>query len=234
MSKIKYVQLEADAFLTDIEFAMMDAQQRGVYVTILLYLYSNGGKCELDFEALKKISNCDDFENIWEKIKKKFQIKNNMIRHKRVTKELRKAKRFSQLQRTKGLASAKARRENTSRGSTAVRPRLNQEKESKVIEIEDKVITNSRVCSFSSSNSFRVKELHFNTALENLIRPITMSDKTCFRNVTRWASEQIAKGRFNDRIFGRILDYAKMARDAKKPAAAFMAILKKELDYRPP
>ncbi|MHC4754645.1 MAG: hypothetical protein ACYTBP_05825, partial [Planctomycetota bacterium] len=77
MTKIKYVQLEADAFLTDIEFAMMDAQQRGVYVTVLLYLYSNGGKCELDIEALKKISNCEDFENIWEKIKKKFQIKNN-------------------------------------------------------------------------------------------------------------------------------------------------------------
>ncbi|MHC4636862.1 MAG: hypothetical protein ACYTBV_05070 [Planctomycetota bacterium] len=180
MTKIKYVQLEADAFLTDIEFAMMDAQQRGVYVTVLLYLYSNGGKCELDIEALKKISNCEDFENIWEKIKKKFQIKNNIIKHKRVTKELRKARRFSQLQRKKGLASAKARRENTSRGSTTVRPRLNQEKEieGKEIEIEDKAITNSRESSYSSSNSFRVKELHFNTALENLIKPITISDST--------------------------------------------------------
>ncbi len=60
---------------------------------------------------------------------------------------------------------------------------------------------------------------------------MSRSDRTCFRNVTNWLVEGCATGKFNTEIFERVLDYAKQARQGKKPAAVFMAILKEELGY---
>jgi uncharacterized protein YdaU (DUF1376 family) len=232
MKKIKYVQLEADAFLTDIDFVMMDAQQRGVYVTILLFLYSNAGKCELDSATLKRICNCENFEKIWESIKKKFQIKNNIIRHKRVTYELKRAKRLSQAQRAKGLKGAQKRwqGDGTANGAANVTTMANEGK-GKEIEIEDNNYSNSKERSFSASSSLQIQALHFNTALQSIIRPASVSDRTCFKNVTYWLVEQCARGKFTNQIFNRVLDYAKESKKAKNPAAAFMAALKNELEY---
>lgn len=42
-----------------------------------------------------------------------------------------------------------------------------------------------------------------------------------------------ATGRFNHGIFDRVLDYAKEAAGCRNPAAVFVSLLKKELDYRP-
>ncbi len=42
-----------------------------------------------------------------------------------------------------------------------------------------------------------------------------------------------ATGHFNEEIFDRVLDYAREARTGRKPAAVFMALIKKELGYRP-
>ena len=50
--KIKYVQMESEAFLTDMDFVTMSLEQRGAYLTLILYLYCNDGKCELDISAL--------------------------------------------------------------------------------------------------------------------------------------------------------------------------------------
>ena len=44
----KYVSLEPNAFLSDKDFQLMNAEERGVYCTIIFYLYSNGGKIEKD------------------------------------------------------------------------------------------------------------------------------------------------------------------------------------------
>jgi len=73
--------------------------------------------------------------------------------------------------------------------------------------------------------------LHFNDALSRLIPPASRSDRTCFRNVTKWLVEGCATGRYTAEIFERVLDYAKQARQGKKTAAVFMAILKEELGY---
>ena len=71
--KIRYVQLESQAFLTDLDFITMSAGERGVYCTLLLHLYCNAGRCEFDPQALARLCNCDDFEKVWEKVAKKFQ-----------------------------------------------------------------------------------------------------------------------------------------------------------------
>ena len=74
--KIKFVQLESQAFFTDLDFVTMSAAERGVYCTLLLHLYCNSGRCEFDSQALARLCNCDDFEKVWEKIAKKFQTRN--------------------------------------------------------------------------------------------------------------------------------------------------------------
>jgi uncharacterized protein YdaU (DUF1376 family) len=98
--KIKYVQLESDAFLTDIDFVQFTSAERGVYCSLILYLTSNDGKCTFGPHALSRICNCDsveEFVKIFRRISKKFQLRKGIIRHKRVTKELKKAKHFRQL-----------------------------------------------------------------------------------------------------------------------------------------
>ncbi len=78
----------------------------------------------------------------------------------------------------------------------------------------------------------QIQGLHFNEALANIIPPRTRSDRTCFRNVTNWLVEGCAAGRFNNEIFGRVLDLAKEARCGRRPPAVFMALMKKELRYK--
>jgi len=110
--KIKYVQLESDAFLTDVDFVQFTPAERGVYCSLILMLTSNDGKCMFEPRALSRVCNCEsveEFEKIWQRISKKFQLRNGTIRHKRVTKELKKAKHYRQLCSRAGLKGASKR-----------------------------------------------------------------------------------------------------------------------------
>jgi len=92
--KIKYVSLESGAFLSDMVFQVMNAEERGVYCSLIFYLYENNGRLPLNFETLKHLCNCENFEKVWEFIRAKFIVRNNTITHKRVIAELEKAKQF--------------------------------------------------------------------------------------------------------------------------------------------
>jgi uncharacterized protein YdaU (DUF1376 family) len=253
--KIKYVQLESDAFLTDIDFVQFTPAERGVYCSLILYLTSNGGKCTSEPEALSRICNCEDveqFEKIWQMVSKKFQHRKGFIRHKRVTKELKKARHFRQACTEAGLKGASKRWSGHGNpdGVAIAKERKRNEKVSKDISNTN---TSEQALSSSSSlqsdlqagcspgvenqsprtSEFQIRGLHFNDALERIITPASRSDRTCFRNVTTWLVEGCARGRFNHLIFDRVLDYARHARRGDNPAACFMAVLKKELRYRP-
>ncbi len=109
--KVKFVQLEPEAFLTDLDFVAMTLEERGAYFTLILFLYSNNGKCNLDISVLSKLCNKTPkaFEKIWQNISKKFQTRSGMIKHKRVTKELKRAKKFRQAKSKAGLKGANKR-----------------------------------------------------------------------------------------------------------------------------
>ncbi len=237
--KIKYVQLESDAFLTDIDFVQFTPAERGLYCSLILLLTSNDGKCTFDPQALSRMCNCqsvEEFEIIWQRISKKFQLRNGTIRHKRVTRELGRAKKLLQAKRRGGLSAARKRQQSTSiADSTAIA----KEREGNVKVSKDLTNTNTADHSACTSDSLRtgsttgqqLSALRFNDALGRIIPPRSRSDRTCFRNVTNWLVDGCAGGRFNAEIFERVLDYAKQARQGKKPAAVFMAILKEELGY---
>ena len=86
--KVKYTQLESEAFLTDLDLIAMTLEERGAYFTLILYLYCNKGKCELDIPVLSQLCNKNPkaFERIWQNISKKFQTRSGAIKHKRVIK----------------------------------------------------------------------------------------------------------------------------------------------------
>jgi uncharacterized protein YdaU (DUF1376 family) len=234
--KIKYVQLESDAFLTDIDFVQFTPAERGVYCSLILLLTSNDGKCTFEPRALSRMCNCisvEEFENIWLIISKKFQLREGTIRHKRVTKELRKAKHFRQACAEAGLIGASKRW-----GGHSLPNGVANTKETKgnVNVKVSKDITNTNTadlsaCTSDSLRSEQLSALRFNDALSRIIPPAGRSDRTCFRNVTSWLVEGCAGGRFTGEIFERVLDYAKQARQGKKPAAMLMSMLKEELGY---
>ena len=237
--KIKYIQLESDAFLADIDFVQFTPAERGVYCSLILLLTSNDGKCEFNPQALSRNCNCDsveEFEKIWERISKKFQLRKGVIRHKRVTQEFDRAKKLLQAKRRGGLSTAKKRWHS---GGSANSTATAKETKGNVNVKESKDLTNTTDLSTSSSDSLRtglatgeqLRSLYFYDALSRFIPPRTRSDRTCFRNVTNWLVEGCASGKFNAEIFERVLDYAKQARQGKKPAAVFMAIIKEELGY---
>ena len=110
--KIKYVQLESEAFLTDLDYITMSHTERSVYCTLIFYLTSNNGKCEYKPSALSKLCHCEnveEFEEIWQGISKKFQVRSNVVKHKRVTKELRRVKKYRQAKSRAGLKGAEKR-----------------------------------------------------------------------------------------------------------------------------
>ena len=143
--KIKFVQLESDAFLTDIDFIQMSPSERGVYCSLIFYLYSSGGKCKFDMQALGRLCNCqtcEEFEKIWDRLSKKFQIsrpgscqaRSSVIRHKRVTKELRKAKNFQQAKSRAGLSGARKRWHSHSSENSGSIAKERKGKKSKIME----------------------------------------------------------------------------------------------------
>jgi uncharacterized protein YdaU (DUF1376 family) len=237
--KVKFVQLESAAFLTDLDFIAMTPAERGVYCSLIFYMYSNGGKCNLETELLRKLcgcESCEEFEIIFSNISKKFQECSGIIKHKRVTKELKRAKKFIQHQRKAGLASARKRKQQLNHGSDDAGHSVQPTKSKRNVnekERKNNSITNTKERSLSFTSSVRPRTLMFHEALINIIGARSQSDRTCFRNVTRWLIEGIASGRFNEKIFDRVLDYAKEARNGRRPAAVFMALMKRELKYQP-
>ncbi len=236
--KIKYVQLESEAFLTDMDFIAMTLEERGAYFTLILYLDCNKGKCELDIPVLSKLCNKTPkvFEKIWQNISKKFQTRSGVIKHKRVTKELTRARKFRQARSKAGLKGADKRWHSHSTAIT-------KETKGNVIgkESKDSSYSNTTEQSSSVSTSVRhrpdkdshIRAFNFNEALMSIIKPRNQSDRTCFANIASWLMAGCAADKFNEQIFGRALDYAKEASLGRNPAAVFISLLKKELDYRP-
>ena len=145
--KIKYVHIELDDFLTDPDYLCMSPCERGIYISLILVLYSNSGSLKFD-EHTHKLCNCSNkqFENIFSKIKHKFRIKNKKIFHKKVSKVLAKQKKFLQASKKSGLKGG--------------RPKKGTLSEIKPNENENEVETNSKTESKSKTktNSKRIRK----------------------------------------------------------------------------
>jgi len=241
--KVELVKLESRAFLMDADFIKMTDAERGVYCTLIFYLYCTDGRCRFDVPSLARLCNCEDFDAVWENIKQKFQVRGGVVRHRRVTKELNQAGQRIKAKSRAGLSGDRKRWQSDpdvigAAGGSATGGANNGAMaiETKRNEIEKERINTSNSSTgcqnLSSSISVRSRAMFFHDALLTTIRPRTQSDRTCFLNVARWLQDGCATGRFNEQIFDRVLGYAKEATTDRRPAAVFMALLKRELGYR--
>jgi hypothetical protein len=237
--KIKYVQLESDAFLTDLDFIQYTPAERGLYCSMIFYLNSNNGKCKFDPAALSRLANCknvQEFEKLWEKVSKKFQCRNGLIKHKRVTKELNRAKKFHKACAKAGLRGANKRWHGHSEATNVA---MAMERKGNEIEKESKDNTsNSNIQSCSSSNSLRADEaiqkkaLEFIDTLNRIIPPKNRSDRTSYSKVTRWLITGCRDRKFSTEMFYHALKFAREAKNGENPQALFMSLLK-QLGYHP-
>jgi uncharacterized protein YdaU (DUF1376 family) len=226
-SDLQYVQFQPSQDLLDVRFQTMSPAERGVYWTIKLYLYANGGKCPLDETMLAKVTGCENFGEIWEKIRPAFVTKDDTIRHKVVTKDLRKARKCLQSRRRAGLIGAQKRWQSHSKAMAKERKvnvKLSKDKSSNT--------NTSSICSLdSSSTSFLSDELRFYDWSSTKLCPRNRSDRTCIRQVAAWL--RYTAGKTGDAgLFQRAGALVDEAAGANKPMAAFMAIVKSELGYR--
>jgi len=231
LNEIKYVQLEPRAFLSDTEVQSWTAKEIGCYCQLIFYLYCNGGKCRFDLQMLARLCNCGrGFARVWDRISTKFTIIDGNVRHKRVDRELQIATERLEKSRASGAKGAKVRWGDHS--ETNGEP-IAKESKGNVIVKESKVNTSNTDTSLKTvSATSSVRALSLNESLIAIIRPVNQSDRTCFRNVCNWVAEQITIGRFDEDIYSRVLDFATEAKHGRNPAAMFMALMKKELEYR--
>ena len=108
--KIKYVQLEPAAFLSDDDFQMMNDAERGIYCTIIFYMFCNNGRIKNDPKAIKRLCNVTShFEQKWKSVMSKLYSKGVWLRHRRVDLELKKATVKLQLSVEAGVKGAEKR-----------------------------------------------------------------------------------------------------------------------------
>jgi len=109
-AKPKYIQLEPAAFLSDEDFQMMDATERGIYTTLIFYMLCNNGRIKNDLDGIKRLCNVNgDFKPKWDSVKSKFYPKRAWLRHRRVDYELRKARERMQTAVISGHKGAEVR-----------------------------------------------------------------------------------------------------------------------------
>ncbi len=243
LKKIQYVSLESGAFLSDLVFQAMNAEERGVYCSLIFYLYENNGRLPLNIETLKHLCNCENFEKVWEFIKQKFIVRKNKIMHKRVIAELEKARRFLQAQSDKGIKGAQKRWNNDSTATGTGNTKRSEEKQSEGTESNNYSNTNpSQFQSLMSSTRLaaitpaELETLRFRIydILCGVFKGRTPSDTTAIRNLVGWVKNNITAGKFEPEIFKTIVNMAVESKNGKsrKPIAVFFAQVKKELGYK--
>ncbi len=108
--KPKYTQLEPAAFLSDEDYQMMTDAERGIYCTVIFYMYCNNGRIRNQLDAIKRLCNSNsNFEQKWESVRSKFYQKGVWLRHRRVDFELKNARRLMQVARASGVEGARRR-----------------------------------------------------------------------------------------------------------------------------
>lgn len=88
-----------------------------------------------------------------------------------------------------------------------------------------------------ASTSIRSSMLALYDELTAILKPLTTSDRTCFRNLITWYIRNVQKGEFQRSAWGLIIDIAREAlterreKKIRNANAYFISRLKKELDY---
>jgi uncharacterized protein YdaU (DUF1376 family) len=106
-----YIQLEPGAYPKDTDWLMMTAEERGCYHSLIIFLACSNGTLPDVTGSLATLCNINSkkMKAFLEKFESKFVKKNGELSHKRVTAEIKRAKKRLQVASTSGLKGAKKR-----------------------------------------------------------------------------------------------------------------------------
>ena len=216
-SKIFYVQLEPTAFLSDPHFISQTADQKGLYLTILLLLYQNKGRIRPDDPGIRRLANWTGSESSFDvaiqDLNPSFYVRRGWLRHRRVDKELKKAQ--AAIQQRVNAANSRWKKDATAlRPHSGRRTSKGNEEEKKRKEIESK------------QNGFSFDYLPRYDALSETLQPRNKSDETMLRKIVFYIFEM----KFS---WDRVYAIADQATKAVKPMAYFHQSIKTEFgDYK--
>jgi len=237
MNNLKYVQFEPGAFLSDIDFQTMTTRQRGVYISIILYLYTNGGNLPSSDESLCKLCNSkpETFSEDWEAIKHKFKLANQKITHKRVSYELKKASKYFSDKRLAGQKGGQAKASNASSSAKAklLAEQLakgRQDKESKPKPRKDIDLSCNKE---ENSSDSLVLGLRITELLEESFKPFDANEQSTFTNISAHLAGHAA-GKSPMAFMAKLQGWVKSSKlpTIKKPKAMFVDIVKKETGFK--
>lgn len=235
-NNIQYVHLEAGAFISDVDYQSMTAEQRGVYCSIIFYLYANDGKLDISGNpdlfsgnnVISLLSNCqktgEEWERVWSGVKKKFKIKNNILTHKRVTSELRR--------------SAKYRNQKSLAGKKGMQQRYNSVS-------SDDITKSSQGNTKSSKGNIDILQLPKNSPdsmklgleiaglIESEFCPFSEKETKTFQRIARHLA--IVGSSLNGEFIPKLKELIRLSKQdhIKKPKAMFVELCKKETGYEP-
>ncbi len=235
--KIKTVRLQAGAFTSDSDWQVMTDSQRGIYWSIIVYLYENGGRLQYDEKKIKKLCNSgNNFCKNFSAIKHKFKIKNGILTHKRVTAELQKARKYIKQKRLAGLASGKARQttaEQTLNGAGNGCPTTKAKAKTK-LKLSKELSFNKEIRG-NLALEIQKKAAYASDKLEMIFKPLTRTQVTTFLHIIQHISK-LGKPELFDSLIEWASDavqYAGRNQKSKDTAAKlFVAKVKKETGFK--
>jgi uncharacterized protein YdaU (DUF1376 family) len=227
-----YIQLEPGAYPQDTDWQIMTAEERGCYHSLITFIACNDGKISKDPNGLALLCNIniEKLKTFLKKYSHKFLIKGECISHKRVNKELAKARKYI---KQKSLAGKKGmqRRYNSvitdPPNSDITKERKGKGREEKGRK-EKNYDTNDSSFSQQSRISLASDELKFYDGTCELFGVAGKSDRTTLQNVAKHLSKSL-----DEKVFDKAWRVAQECKKkGSKPIALFMARMKDEFNYR--
>lgn len=241
--RLRFLQCEAGALLSDPDFIAMDKGRRGVFLSLMLILADQGGKTLYDPVVLSRATGCrsrTEFENVFETIRRAFTIRHGYLKHPSVTDAVGRAHKAREDRALGGRRKAEmkdAERHLPPALSTppeAAQHDKGKESEGKGNEVKESLrfVRNGFA---TNSTRFGGTGLRLIGELIAILKPESQSDTRSIQNFVGWllschrADESAAKIAKN-----KTVAIATQCATAGNPRACFMAAVKNEFNYVPP
>ena len=201
--KIHYVQFDIQKILNEPDYMIMSPLERGLYLPMIFVLFANSGSIKYNDQLYKVLNfgSKEDFLQIWEKIKHKFQIRRGKIYCKDVSDEIKRINELTQFYKQQGLKGARKRWAGHSCPTKSDSTPIAKEKETKGKE-KKKTENNMK----RNESNYKDDKITESTGNQTDIKP----DESLVSNSDSSSSSARCSNSLRDIRLGRQIDYHSM------------------------
>ncbi len=224
----------------DPAFSSMGPAERGVYVSVVLYILAHRGSVPFDPIALTAVCNCtnrEEFLSLWQTVKENFVIKNYRLRNAWVTRAISHARKAQWAKRLSSPEATAKHRPSDSSSNAQVQLNEVQGKEDAKNQTEmhsEQSTPGGKGCIRLAPGTLEDRVLVMAGHIRRHIRVRTLGDRIRFADVAQWVVECIDSGQATEALASKVEQAARKAAGAENPAACFIATVRDELGYQPP